>query len=100
MKPRADPVAPGQESVWDYPLPTVAQPSSRRVRIEHHGVVVADTLAAFRVLETRRPPSWYLPPDSIAAGLLQLSSRNSFCEWKSVAGYWHLAIGDELLDFG
>ena len=89
-------MAPGQESVWDYPRPAVAQPSSRGVRIEHHGVVVADTLAAFRVLETGRPPSWYLP-DSISAGLLQLSSRRLFCERKGVAVYWHLAIGDELL---
>ena len=80
-------MAPGQESVWDYPRPAVAQPSSRGVRIKHHGVNVADTLAAFRLLETRRPPSWYLPPDSIAAGLLQPSSRNSFCEWKGVTVY-------------
>ena len=57
MRPRPDPVAPGQESVWDYPRPAVAQPSYRRVRIEHHGVVVADTLAAFRVLETSHLPS-------------------------------------------
>ena len=52
---------------------------------------------AFRVLETSHPPSWYLPPDSIAAGLLQASPRRSFCEWKGIAVYWHLAIGDELL---
>jgi hypothetical protein len=38
-----------------------------------------------------------LPPASIAAALLQPSSRRSFCEWKGVAAYWHLAIGDELL---
>lgn len=97
MRPRPDPVAPGQESVWDYPRPAVAQANSRHVRIEHHGVGVADTRAAFRVLETSHPPSWYLPPDSIAAGLLQPSSRRSFCEWKGVAVYWHLAIGGELL---
>lgn len=52
---------------------------------------------AFRVLEASHPPSWYLPPDSIAAGLLQASPRRSFCEWKGIAVYWHLAIGDELL---
>jgi uncharacterized protein (DUF427 family) len=63
MRPRPDPVAPGHESVWDYPRPAVAQPSSRHVQNEHHGVGVADTRAAFRVLETRYSPSWYLPPD-------------------------------------
>jgi uncharacterized protein (DUF427 family) len=87
MRPRPDPVAPGQEGVWNYPRPAVAEPSSRHVRIEHHGVVVADARAAFRVLETSHPPTWYLPPDSIAAGLLQPSSRRSLCEWKGVTVY-------------
>jgi len=56
MRPRPDPVTPGQESVWDYPRPAVAQASSRHVWIEHHGVVVADTRAAFRVPRARDQP--------------------------------------------
>jgi uncharacterized protein (DUF427 family) len=97
MRPRPDPTPMGQESVWDYPRPAMAELSSRHVRIEHQSVVVAHTRAAFRVLETSHPPSWYLPPDSIAGGLLQPSPRRSFCEWKGDAVYWHLEIGDELL---
>lgn len=95
--PQPDPAAPGQESVWDYPRPAIAEPSERHVRIEHRGVVVADTRAAVRTLETSHPPSWYFPPGHIAAGVLQRSSRRSHCEWKGQAVYWHLAIGDELL---
>ncbi|WP_375382466.1 DUF427 domain-containing protein [uncultured Sphingomonas sp.] len=97
MRPRPDPVGPGQESVWDYPRPAIARPSTRHVRIEHRGVAVADTRAAFRVLETSHPPSWYLPPDSIAPGLLRASPRRSFCEWKGEAVYWHLEVGGEVL---
>ncbi len=97
MRPRPDPVAPGQQSVWDYPRPAIAEPSVRHVRIEHRGTVVADTRAAFRVLETSHPPGWYLPPASIAAGVLRPSDRRSFCEWKGVAAYWHLAVGGEVL---
>lgn len=95
--PKPDPVGPGQESVWDYPRPAIAEPSDRHVRIEHRGVIVADSRAAIRTLETSHPPSWYFPPGDIAAGVLQRASRRSLCEWKGQAVYWHLAIGDEVL---
>lgn len=93
MRPKPDPVAPGQESVWDYPRPAIAQPSRRHIRIVHAGIVVAETNAAVRTIETSHPPSWYLPPDAIAPGLLRPSARRSFCEWKGEARYWHLEVG-------
>lgn len=97
MRPSPDPVRPGQESVWAYPRPPIAQASDRRVRIEHRGVVVADTRQAIRTLETSHPPSWYLPPAAIHPGLLRRSDRRSFCEWKGEAVYWHLVIAGETL---
>jgi hypothetical protein len=33
MKVIPDPVGPGQESVWAYPRPAVAEPSQRRLKI-------------------------------------------------------------------
>ncbi|MBM3927558.1 MAG: DUF427 domain-containing protein [Sphingomonadales bacterium] len=97
MRPTPDPTGPGQESVWDYPRPPIAEPSARHVRIEHAGRIVADTRAAVRTLETSHPPSWYLPPDDVAMTFLQRSERRSFCEWKGQAVYWHLAIGNRVL---
>ncbi len=97
MRPSPDPVGPGQESVWRYPRPPIAERSDRHIRIEHRGVVVAETRAAIRTLETSHPPSWYLPPDTIAPDLLRRSDRRSFCEWKGDATYWHLLVGDVLL---
>jgi len=97
MRPRPDPVAPGQESVWRYPRPAIAQPSDRLVRIEHRGVLIANTRAAVRTLETSHPPSWYLPPADLTSGLLRRSARRSRCEWKGQAVYWDLVIGDEVL---
>ncbi|WP_174297177.1 DUF427 domain-containing protein [Sphingomonas bacterium] len=92
-----DPIRPGEESVWDYPRPAIAQPNGRHVRIEHRGTVVADTRVAFRVLEISHPAGWYLPPGSIATGALLPYEQRSFCEWKGVAVYWHLAVGGEVL---
>ncbi len=97
MTPRPDPVAPGQESVWRYPRPAIAQASDRRIVIEHRGVIVADTASAVRTLETSHPPSWYIPPEAIAPGLLRRSTRRSFCEWKGEAQYWHLDVAGQTL---
>jgi uncharacterized protein (DUF427 family) len=97
MRPQPDLPAPGQESVWRYPRPAVAELSAWHIRIEHAGTVVAETRAAVRTLETSHPPSWYIPPEAIAPGLLRPSPRRSFCEWKGGARYWHLDVGGELL---
>ncbi|RZM37087.1 MAG: DUF427 domain-containing protein [Sphingomonas sp.] len=97
MRPRPDPVGPGQESVWQYPRPAIAELGKRHIRIEHFGVVVADTYAAVRTIETSHPPTWYIPPDAITPGLLRGSQRRSFCEWKGEAQYWHLEIGGQIV---
>lgn len=95
MIPYPDSAAPGQESVWGYPRPAVAQPSRRHIHIAHAGIVVADTSSAVRTLETSHPPSWYIPPDAIARGLLHRSPRRSFCEWKGEARYWHVEVAGQ-----
>ncbi len=97
MMPRPHTPSPRQESVWRYPRPAIAESSDRRIRIEHRGVLVADTCKPVRTLETSHPPSWYLPPADLTPGLLHRSDRRSFCEWKGEAVYWHLVVGDAVL---
>ncbi len=94
MKPKRIESGPGQESVWDYPRPPRIEPSTRRVRVEFAGVLVAETRAAKRVLETSQPPAWYLPPEDVRLDLLEPSARRSFCEWKGTARYWTLRVGE------
>lgn len=81
---------PGQESVWDYPRPPRLEPDSRLVRVAHQGVTIAETRAAFRVLETASPPTFYIPPDDVDFRALVRSAGGSHCEWKGAAGYWAL----------
>ena len=97
MRPLPETPSAGQESVWRYPRPAIAEPSDRRIRIEHRNVLVADTCNSVRTLETSHPPSWYLPLADVTPGLLRRSDRRSFCEWKGEAVYWHLVIGEEVL---
>ena len=42
MKVIPDPTGPGQESVWSYPRPAVAEPSQRRLKIVHRDVIIAE----------------------------------------------------------
>ena len=87
MRPRPDPAGPGRESVWTYPRPAVAERTDPHVRIEHRGLVLADTRSAVRTLETSHPPSYYIPPADVAPGALRRAAGSSFCEWKGVATY-------------
>ncbi len=92
MRPRPDPVGAGQESVWSYPRPPVAEPSAAHIMIHHRGRVIADTRASIRTLETSHPPSYYIPPDDIMPGVLRRGRGSSFCEWKGMATYWDIVI--------
>ena len=84
---------PNVESVWDYPRPPRLEATSRHIRIMHHGVVLADTTRALRILETSHPPVYYIPASDLACQYLGLSSRrSSFCEFKGSASYWTINI--------
>jgi len=85
-----------QESVWNYPRPPKAEPTTKRIRVEFAGEVVADTNRAMRVLETSHPPVYYIPRADVREDLLIPSARRTFCEFKGRASYWSLRVGDEL----
>jgi uncharacterized protein (DUF427 family) len=98
MSPRIERVqpGPGQESVWDYPRPPALVPSAEHVRVVLGGVVIADTRAALRVLETSHPPTYYLPVADFRPGALRAASGGSLCEWKGEASYVDLLGGDRV----
>lgn len=83
--------------MWQFPRPAIAERSDAHVRIEHGGLVIADTQASVRTLETSHPPSYYIPPEAIAPGVLRRAGGGSFCEWKGSAVYWDVVIGDVVL---
>jgi len=93
--PEPDPIAPGQESVWDYPRPAIAEPTARHIRIMHRDIVIADTHSAWRTLETSHPPTYYIPQSDIAMAHLAPNPTRSICEWKGQAVYWDVVIGKE-----
>lgn len=84
-----------QESVWDYPRPPKAEPTSRRVRVVFSGKVIADSARAIRVLETSHPPTYYIPPEDIQMACLSMSRRRTFCEFKGSASYWTITLNGQ-----
>ena len=93
--PAMDPMI---ENVWDYPRPPALQPVGLPVQIAFAGRLVARTDAALRVLETSHPPVYYLPPDAFTGCVLEPAEGRSFCEWKGVARYWTLRVGDRVAE--
>lgn len=93
MTPKRIAPGPGQESVWDYPRPPRLERVAQHVRIVFAGEVLADTAAAWRVLETSHPPTYYLPFDAVAPGALTPAGGGSVCEWKGPALYYDVALG-------
>ncbi len=66
--------------------------------IRHKGITLADTRQAWRTLETSHPPTYYLPPDSVAKQHLATNPHRSLCEWKGQARYWDVAVGDDRVE--
>lgn len=85
------------ESVWDFPRPPRLERVEWRIRVEHQGAQVVDAPWAMRVLETSQAPAYYVAPEFVDLGRLQMSERRSLCEWKGVAYYGDLVMGDASL---
>jgi uncharacterized protein (DUF427 family) len=97
---RPAPPGPDQESVWDYPRPPALMPSTRRITVRFGSLLIADSTAAWRVLETSHPPNWYIPAADIDFAHLRASAaRSTLCEWKGAATYWDVIGTDgEIVD--
>lgn len=94
---RPDPIVtpgPRQESVWDYPRPPRIEPVTQPIRVEFAGITLAETTAAYRVLEISGPPVYYLPPADVATQYLIPSDTAALCEWKGISQYRSIQVGD------
>jgi len=85
---------PGQEYVWDYPRPPLAEPVSKRIQVIFNKIIIADSVKAWRVLETSHPPVYYLPQDDIRIKYLVPIGGRTFCEWKGEANYYSIVVAD------
>ena len=80
------------ENVQDYPRPPALEPVEQRILVVLSGTTVVDSVRGLRVLETHHAPTYYVPPEDIAARLTP-SPGTSLCEWKGRAVYYDVQAG-------
>jgi class 3 adenylate cyclase/uncharacterized protein (DUF427 family) len=73
---------------------TAAQP----VRALHGGSLLAESDKTLVMHETGLQSYRYFPRETLAEGLLQASTRRTFCPFKGTASYWHLALPDGVME--
>jgi uncharacterized protein (DUF427 family) len=72
-------------------------PSSRHVRVELDGQVLAESSRPLLLFETSLPTRFYLPAEDVVADLLPSETR-TICPYKGVARYWSVRAGDRVID--
>jgi uncharacterized protein (DUF427 family) len=70
--------------------------SSRRVRVELDGMLLADTTKPLLLFETGLPVRYYLPREDVRMDLLTPSDTRSLCAYKGEASYLSAEGGDDV----
>jgi uncharacterized protein (DUF427 family) len=68
--------------------------SSRHVRVEVDGEVLAETDRPLLLLETGLPARWYIPRGDVRFDLLTPTDTESTCPYKGIASYFTARVGD------
>lgn len=71
--------------------------SSRHVRVEVGGTVVADTRRPSVLFETGRPTRYYVPRADVRMDLLEPTATETQCPYKGVANYYSVRAGDAMV---
>jgi len=73
--------------------------SSRHVRVERDGQVLAESSRPVLVFEPPLPVRYYLPAEDVRTDLLMPSDRRTRCAYKGEASYWSLPGFDDVAWF-
>lgn len=71
--------------------------SSRQVRLELDGELLAESAGPVLLFETMLPTRYYLPREDIRAELIPSQTR-TVCAYKGQASYWSVTVGDTVID--
>ena len=94
-RPVPELAGPGQESVWDFPRPSIAQTVDAHLVVILGGHTIAETRRGVRTIETSHPPTYYFPREDVTAAVLNPVAGCSFCEWKGSAIYFDVIVGNQ-----
>jgi uncharacterized protein (DUF427 family) len=71
--------------------------SSRPVRVQLAGTVLAESRRPLLLSETGLPNRYYLPATDVRQDLLEPSDTHTVCPYKGTASYWSVNAGDRKL---
>jgi uncharacterized protein (DUF427 family) len=69
--------------------------SSRHVRVEVDGEIVAETRQPRLLFETGLPTRYYIPKVDVRTEKLVQSLTHTACPYKGIASYWSVMVGDQ-----
>lgn len=72
--------------------------SSRRVRVVHKGVTLADTKRPVLLFETGLRTRYYIPIEDVAMDHLVSTPSETSCPYKGTAAYWSVNIDGEVFE--
>lgn len=78
--------------------PITITPNPRRVRVEIHGHVIADTAEALTLKEADYPAVQYLPRKDVEMGFFGPTEHRTHCPYKGDASYFTTKIDGEVLE--
>jgi uncharacterized protein (DUF427 family) len=61
---------------------------SRHVKVEHEGVVLAESTRPYLLFETGLPVRYYLPAEDVHTDAMERTGTRSTCAYKGHAAYW------------
>jgi uncharacterized protein (DUF427 family) len=70
--------------------------SSRSVRVERDGQLLAASARPYLLFEAPLPVRYYLPPEDVSEGILLPSPTRTLCAYKGQANYWSLVNEDDI----
>jgi uncharacterized protein (DUF427 family) len=72
--------------------------SSRHVRVEIEGQVIAETERPLLLFETGLPTRYYIPKQDVRMDLLEATDSHTRCPYKGIASYWSVKLDGQTLE--
>jgi uncharacterized protein (DUF427 family) len=70
--------------------------SSRHIRVELDGIILAETKNPTILFETSLPLRFYIPMEDVQMKVLEKTSSKTICPYKGAASYWSVSVAGKI----
>lgn len=72
------------------------KPCSKHIRVKYQEHVIADSVKAIFVKESKHTPIYYFPREDVRMDLLEATEQDTYCPFKGHASYWSLFLNGQV----